>query len=129
MIRWVPRNTENEDCSLIALQLACGVTYERVLAAAIQVMPTRHALNGLFWTEIRKVAEALGFTTRLARKYDLSEDTGILGVSRKGCDHVVYLWKGRVIEPGDQAMWLDPEEYLACMKLKAGSLLVVEGQQ
>ncbi len=84
-------------------------------------------MDGLRWKEIREVAETLGFKAKLVRKYDLHEATGILGVSKKAYDHAVYLWHGRVIEPGDQAMWLDPEEYLQCMKLKAGSLLVLEG--
>lgn len=128
MVRWVPRNGENEDCSIVALQLACGLTYEAVLAAAVMLVP-RVLERGLFWKEMQQVAAALGFVTRLRRKYDIEEDTGILHVKDKTTQHVVYLWRGRVIEPADQAMWLDPQDYLSCMKLKAGSLLVVEGQK
>lgn len=130
MIRWTPRNAENMDCGVVALQLACGVTYEAALAAAVQVKPSV-VDKGLTWGEIRRIARKLGFTTQLCAvgRYSLDEDTGILGVRMKGYDHAVYLWEGRVVEPMSESLWLNAEEYLVCMQYTAGGLLTVEGKK
>jgi hypothetical protein len=126
MVRWVPRNSENGDCAIIALQLACGLTYEEVLAAAVLQHPDVVS-RGLLRTEIRRLASKLGYATKTLRKgrYDMAEDTGLLYVSKEDFHHAVYLWKGRIIEPGDQVMWADPEDYLECMELEAGCLLTL----
>lgn len=126
MIRWVPRNPENGDCGIVALQLACGLTYETVLAAALKVAP-KALEKGISMTNLQRTAKALGYTGRWRRKYDISADTGLLYIETKRLGHVVYLWGGRVIEPRDQSMWRQPADYLVSEKAKAGSLLVLEG--
>lgn len=129
MIRWVPRNAENGDCAVTALQLASGMTYESVLVAAAKVSPNV-LVTGMSWPEIRRVARQLGFTTKLLRRgrYDLDEATGILNCKHaKDGDHVVYLWEGRVIEPMFQSLWKDPDAFLKHHKYRATSLLVLEG--
>lgn len=129
MVRWVPRNAENGDCAITALQLATGMTYESVLAGALKVSPNI-LTNGLSWPEIRRIARKLGFNTKLLRRgrYDLDEATGILNVvHKKDGHHVVYLWEGRVIEPQFQSLWKDPDAFLKHHKYRATSLLVLEG--
>jgi hypothetical protein len=127
MIRWVRRNPDNGDCGIVALQLACGLTYEAVLAAALKVAP-KALEKGLSMTNLQRTAKALGFSGRWRRRYDIEADTGLLYVETKHLGHVVYLWAGRVIEPKEEAMWQRPADYLAFEKAKAGSLLVLDPQ-
>lgn len=126
MVRWIPRNPENGDCALIAVQLATGLTYEAVLAAAVHVYPAV-VTSGLSWSEIRRLVRRLGYHSTLLRRtaYDLDTATGILNVRGTKVDHVVYLWAGRVVEPVDQSLWLDADDYLAVRRLRAARLLVV----
>ncbi len=124
MIRWVPRNPENLDCGIVALQLACGLTYEAVLAAALKVAP-RAIEKGVSMTNLQRTAHALGYDGVWRRKYNIAADTGLLYIETKTHGHVVYLWGGRVIEPRDQSMWWNPADYLMHERAKAGSLLVL----
>lgn len=127
MIRWVPRNPENGDCGIVALQLACGLTYEAVLSAAIKVAP-RVVEKGLSMTNLQRTARTLGYAGRWRRKYDINADTGLLYIETKQNGHAVYLWSGRIVEPRDQSLWKHPADYLVHEKAKAGSLLVLEPQ-
>lgn len=135
VIRWSPRSDANGDCAVAALEIACGVTYEVALAAAITFEPEVHK-NGMTIAQIKNAAKLLGWTTRYRKKFDLDEDTGILDVEEVGEDgktkpdtgHVVYLWEGRVIEPAAWArqMWLSAEDYLAYNRFVALGLLTLK---
>lgn len=127
IIRWSPRVRGHGDCALCALELALGVSYENVLAAAITVNPTALG-TGLTIPQMRKTAALLGFTLAMRRKYDVDEDTGILCVDQPqypDAIHCVYLWEGRVIEPGRDQLWLQASAFLAHYKMIAGPLVVV----
>jgi hypothetical protein len=129
VLRWCPRSAGHGDCAVAALEIACGVTYENALSAALGVCPDVLA-DGMTWREIRKAAVLMGFKTQLKRKYDLEEDTGIIEVCQphvKGSSHVVYLWEGRIIEPMSdrQQLWLDSRSFLSHYHYVAGSLLVL----
>lgn len=126
ILRWVPRNSENGDCALVAIQLATGFTYEVVLAAAIQVQPLVLS-RGLWWSETQSILKKLGYGSTIIRpkKYDLETSSGILCVKKKGEEHVVYLWAGRIIEPVDQTMFLEADDYLTANKYRAGGLCIL----
>mgnify|MGYP001579715419 CR=1 FL=1 len=128
MVRWIPRNAENSDCAITALQLATGLTYEAVLAAALNVVPGV-LTKGMSMANLKRVAAELGFAASWKRKYDISEATGLLYVETKKEGHVVYLWEGRVIEPLSQSLWRDPADYARCEGLRIGSLLVLRGDE
>jgi hypothetical protein len=125
VIRWSPRSQGHGDCAVAALEIACGVTYETALAAALGACPDV-LTRGLNWPEIRKAAGFLGFKTRLTKRFDLDEDTGILDVwQEQGGEHVVYLWEGRIIEPmhDRQQLWLSAQSFLTHYHYTHGSLL------
>lgn len=127
-VRWICRNGEDNDCAVAAIALACGISYEAALGAAMgQAKNPIHV--GMTLREIRATIKALGYKARTRKSYDLDEDTGILWVSVRGeDDHVVYLWEGRVIEPslGRRSLWLDPKNYLTHEDARAGVLITVE---
>lgn len=111
VIRWVSRSGEDHDCAIAAIMLATGATYDMVLAEAVRQTPDA-VKRGMTWRHIRGVLRALGFSTRLRRKYDLDEDFGILDCRRGRQEHVVYLWDGHIFEPADRSIWRDAEAYL-----------------
>lgn len=130
VLRWSPRSDGHGDCALSALSLACGVTYEIALAAALKVDPDI-LIAGLTMREIQRVLRNLGFKGRYARQVDLDEGTGILSVSQshvKSSGHVVYLWEGRIVEPmhDRQQLWLQAAAYLSHFKYKTEWLLTVK---
>lgn len=133
IVRFSLRSGDDNDCALAAIEMATGISYNVLLAEAIQVCPGA-VKDGMIWRDMRAVITALGMKTTLKRKYDIDEDTGILGLEerRKGRhksrrEHVVYLWEGRVIEPWptQRGAWLDPSAFLANEGWKATTLLVV----
>lgn len=129
VIRWSPRSIGHGDCAVAAIEIACGVTYETALAAALSIAPDV-LTAGMSWPAIRKSVESLGFKSRMKRKYDLEEDTGILAVQQpnyKDSDHAVYLWEGRIIEPKHdrQQLWLEASAFLNHYKYESYGLLTV----
>ena len=126
-VRWIMRNGEDNDCAIAAISLATGTSYEHCLGLAMNITPKATSV-GLTLRQIRAVITALKLNSRVRRKFDLEEDTGILWVSNSKDEHVVYLWEGRILEPslGCRALWLDPKAYLEEQKYKATSLIVVE---
>ena len=131
VLRWTPRYEQDHgDCAVSALSLACGVTYEMALAAALKTSPEVLS-EGMSWDQIRTAAKLLGMAPKLLRrgKYALDESTGILHITQpavKDSSHVVYLWEGRIIEPkaDRRQLWLSAEQFLEHYKYKASSLMV-----
>lgn len=123
-IKLVRQNGFNTDCCVATLAVLFSMNYEEALAACVVSQPGVLDI-GMTWTEIRRVADALGGVVKLIRRgfYDLDEATGILNVKNGQEDHVVFLWAGRIIE-GNGEMWLDAEEYLRHYNYKPYSLLV-----
>ncbi len=133
VIRWSPRSQGHGDCAVSALELACGVTYETALVAAISVVPDV-LTHGMRMKDIRKAAEFMGFKVRARRKYDLEEDTGILSLYQPHVEesgHVVYVWEGRIIEPmiSRCQLWLSAPAFLSHFKYTPGILLEIEAQE
>ena len=123
-LKFTRQNGMNGDCAIAALAMLCGMNYEETLAACVLVQPAVLD-SGMTWPDFRKAADAMGCDVKLLRRgrYDLDEATGILNVQRKGEDHAVFLWEGRIIE-GNGEMWLYPDQYLAHYKYRPYSLLV-----
>ena len=142
VLRWSSRSGDHGDCVVSALEIACGVSYERALQAATAVCPNVLS-EGMFWTEARRAARRLGFRSKVLRagRFDLDDATGILHVYQPGgkpgwptrarnSSHAVYLWDGRIIEPkaDRRQLWRDAEQFLKHYGYRAGSLLVVEAK-
>ena len=126
VIRWAPRSQGHGDCAIAAVSLACGVTYEVALAAALAFEP-EVLTEGLSLKNIEKTVQQLGLTTKRRRKFELDEDTGILTIP----GHAVYLWEGRILEPASSLcnLWLNAQAYLSHYKAKAGVLIEVTREE
>lgn len=130
VLRWTNRTAGHGDCAVVALELACGVTYETALAAALTANLTVLG-TGLTFKAMKQAAKLLGFEVKLRRGFNLEEDTGILAVKQphvKDSDHAVYLWEGRILEPmsGREQLWLHAADYISHYHYKVLSLIVVK---
>ncbi len=129
VIHWSPRSGDHGDCAVVAISLATGYSYEETLSACLATCPEVLG-NGMNVSQIKGALRELGFKAKARRKYDLDEDTGLLWVEDPaGEGHMVYLWAGRVVNPGKSdrtALWLDPEEYLLAGDWTADVLITVE---
>lgn len=120
------------DCALCALATFAEMSYEDVFVAAAKVDPSHRGKSGASWTDIRRLAKAIGFTPRLRRSYALDEDEGLLNVRWvKGSphyqphgfsQHLVALAHGVVADPSD-GLILPADEYLARVKAQPNGLL------
>lgn len=133
ILRWSPRSVGHGDCAVAALELACGVTYENALAAALTV-DSAVLSRGLTNQEIIRSAALLGWKGKVHRHFDLIEDTGILCVYQprvKNSAHVVYLWEGRIIEPKSDRcqLWLSAPQFLAHYHYNATRLIVFKEER
>lgn len=101
------------DCAIAALAMLSGRPYREVSEAAIAVSPVVHR-TGLWNTELGRIARAIGFKLRPARKIVTDPDTtGLLVVKKKnGAGHVVVLFQGVVVDPASGLIW-DLDTYLA----------------
>lgn len=121
MVRIVRQDGELPDCAVASLAMLCGVSYGEALAAFPK--PQRVIKVGAYLTEIQVAAKALGVKTKIRKRFDLEEDTGILHVS--GTDeHLVFLWAGRIIE-GNGECWLSAFSYFATYEYTPKSLVMV----
>ena len=129
VIRWTTRSGDVGDCMVVALEIACGVSYEEALGACLETAP-RVLRKGMYWSQAKRAAKKLGFATKLIPfgRYDLNEDTGILYGTDGKEDHVVYLWEGRIVEPmaRRRQLWSDPEQFLKYYNYSISSLLVIK---
>lgn len=135
VLRWSPRSAGNGDCVVAAIEIACGVTYEQALEAAVRECPKLVMKNGIWVRQCQRIIARLGWKSRLRYKIDLDDDTGILFVNQPqydvnedgSCEHAVYLWEGRVIEPQNarRQLWLSAEAFLSHYKTKATSLIEI----
>jgi len=120
-VRWITRNGEDNDCGIAAISLATGHSYEQVLGVAVGLNPSV-LMSGMSNKEIRATLTELGYDSKVRRKFDLEEDTGVLIIEDHRQErHAVYLWEGRIIEPslGRRSLWLDANNYLLSEKSKA----------
>lgn len=123
VVRVVERRQEN-DCALCAFCTLTGVSYEDALVAVSRI-EAKAGKDGLYFSSLQRLAKAFGFTLRLRRKADLTEDTGILKImlTDHSYNHAVVLKQGQIID-SDGTIW-SAETYLANMRCQPGSLLVL----
>lgn len=92
------------DCGIAALATFLGRSYEDVFEATIGIAPSPHH-RGLWMSQIMRVAATFGVTLRRRRKFNIDEDTGIIGIRR---DHVGVLREGIVIDSDGPMVWFEP---------------------
>lgn len=123
LVRFVPQNGDDNDCSVATLATLCGVTYSQALAAFVE--PVKVLRRGAYWKDMQTAARRLGVKTRVVRngRFDIQCDTGILCVRKPKEEHVVFLWAGRIVE-GNRDLYLCPYNYCAVNGYTPKSLLV-----
>jgi len=120
LVRLVRQDGTLPDCAVASLAMFCGVSYGEALAAFPK--PHRVVKTGAHLTELQSAAARLGIKTKLRKRFDIEEDTGILYVSGKD-EHLVFLWAGRIME-GNGECYLSPMVYCDLNGYKPQSLLV-----
>ena len=130
-IRVCPQRHKN-DCCVCCLVMLTGVSYEAALIAIGSVKTAAFATNGLYFTEVKRVAKKLGFELRSVRKgrYSLTESVGILGArfwdGQKHVEHAVLLFHGMVIDPDGGKVFATVDAYKKSgAGTTIGSLLVM----
>jgi len=121
LVRVVKQDGTLPDCAVAAVAMLCGVTYGEALAAFPK--PQSVVRIGAYLTEIQSAAKALGVRTKIRKRFDVDEDTGVLHVSGKD-EHIVLLWDGRIID-GNGECWLTPSTYLGTYDYKPKALITV----
>lgn len=124
LVRVVKQDGTLTDCAVVAVAMLCGVTYGEALAAFPS--PQHVVRNGAYFTEIQAAAKSLGVKTRIRKRFDVDEDTGVLHVSGKD-EHVCLLWEGRIID-GNGECWLSASTYFGTYQYKPKALITVVEQ-
>jgi hypothetical protein len=112
------------DCGLVALAALTGKSYREVSDIALQKAPTAHT-NGLWLTQLKVIAKALGFTLvkRVPPTWD--DESGLLDLRLpKNGRHYAILFQGVLINPADGLIW-DLGTYLATKKASITALYEV----
>jgi hypothetical protein len=126
MVRLVRQTGIESDCVVAALASLTGLTYTQALVHCAAVNPGVLE-SGMTWKDTRKAARRAGIRTRVRRRFDMTDETGLLCVRRQKNghleEHVVLLWEGRLCD-GNGELWLDPDQYFAQYGYKPTSLLV-----
>jgi hypothetical protein len=116
------------DCSISALAMALGLSYEAVLVVASRIIPDI-LVRGVMLDEIQVIARQFNREYAIKEKVDLAKDTGIVVVryKKKTDEHVVFLTRGLIFEPtGAGDVW-DAAQYVKRYKCKVPHALVEEG--
>jgi hypothetical protein len=122
---------DSGDCAICCLVMLLGKTYPEVVRATPTVYcgkPWNCVKGGMTNRMMIQTAAKLGTALIQIRKFDLSEDTGILTVrdikAHKDSDcHAVLLSKGLIIDPMDGRLWFDADDFLRVKKYRTGTLL------
>jgi ABC-type bacteriocin/lantibiotic exporter with double-glycine peptidase domain len=126
LLRFVRQSGHHGDCGVATLAMLAGVMYEDALAAVLPYQPAVLQV-GLTWPQMQKAARRLGLKTRVKRRYDINESSGILHVApqaKQGDEHFVILWEGRIID-GNGDEWKDPDDFLEHYHYEARGLLTI----
>lgn len=112
------------DCGIAALAMLLGHPYREVSEVALSVVSKTVHKSGMWATDIRRIAKALG--VKMYTKKVLPEDgTGLLAVCRPGEHHLTVMFQGVVINPADGLIW-DYDAYLARGKWEFHSFMECE---
>jgi ABC-type bacteriocin/lantibiotic exporter with double-glycine peptidase domain len=106
------------DCSIACLAMLLGLPYVEVSSMALSLYPTA-GTEGLWTTEIKRVALKLGHKLQTKKPVEIETSTGILVLR----DHVVILFQGVIVDPADGLIY-DYDTYLVTKADKPTRLLV-----
>src|SRR5579862_2448676 len=113
------------DCTIAALAMFLGETYEDVLSTAAALDTAPHH-RGMWNKQIIKVAEIMGTPLKEKHKWDEEASEGILVLASKNKEdpntHVVVLHSGLIFD-GDLSVW-EPSVYYAHYNWKPWAILV-----
>ena len=111
-LRFVPQQEGHGDCAVASLAMLCGVDWPTAFAAFDDPAGVL-ATGATPWAEFRRAAARLGVPTRVKRRPDLTQDTGVLYCTDlDGPDgHAAFLWAGRIVD-GDGRCYLTVADYL-----------------
>jgi hypothetical protein len=116
----IPRRQEHADCAVVALYMWLGVPYTQVAAAVATVRPLALA-DGMYQSEIQKVARIFGRTLKVRRKFSIDDrPSGLLVLAMEDGHHVVLLFEGVIVSDGK--VW-NYDAFLAQAKATPLSLL------
>lgn len=116
------------DCGLAAVAMLLGKPYREVSEMALKVFRRPVHKEGMDNRQIKALCKKFGIdlcTTTLNRHMDLSDDSGILAISKKN-PHYAVLFEGVVVDPANSLLYT-PESYLASHKgSRFTSLLILK---
>lgn len=116
----IPRRQEASDCAVIALAQWLGLPYTQVAAAVATVRPMALA-DGMYQSEIKKVARIFDRSLKVRRRFSLEDrPSGLLMLEMADGHHAVVLFEGVIISDGK--VW-NYDAFLAQAKAKPLSLL------
>ena len=110
--RIVPQR-EDKDCTISALSMWTGETYEDVLRVACGI-DDEGAADGLYTTQLIAAADALGIQLKRKRRFNAEVDSGIMYLVHRRDEwtrHVAVLKNGVVIDTND-TVWFDVKKFL-----------------
>lgn len=110
----------SSDCTVAALAMAVGASYEDALLAFKEPDVLR---SGAWLTQVQRAAKRLGVDLKRKRQWDPEKDEGIAQVRhRRGNHHCVVIREGLVFDT-DFTVWLPPD-YLKARRGTWGTLLL-----
>jgi hypothetical protein len=116
----IPRSQEAADCGVVALALWLGLPYSQVAAAVATVRPLA-LVNGMYQSEIQKVARIFDRTLKVRRRFNLDDKpSGLLMLDMGDGHHAVVLFEGVIISDGK--VW-NYDAFMTQAKAKPLSLL------
>lgn len=96
----IPQKQEAADCAVVALRMWLGLPYSQVAAAVAAVRPLA-LVNGMFDSEIKRVAKIFGHTLRTRRAFNIDDrPSGILTLKMPDGHHAVLLFEGVIVSDG-----------------------------
>lgn len=117
----IPRRQEHADCGVVALCQWLGLPYTQVAAAVATVRPLA-LVDGMYQSEILKVARIFDRTLKVRRKWQHDDrPSGLLMLDMGDGHHAVVLFEGCIISDGK--VW-NYDAFLAQAKAKPLSLLI-----
>jgi hypothetical protein len=124
LVSLVPQRHQ-ADCGVAVLAMFLAISYEDALLALGGEVPSI-LRRGVWMPELQRAAHRLGVPLRLRRRFDATEDEGIVRVQFKDCAHVVLLRSGLIFDTTFD-VW-DPDDYRKAKRVRFGSILVRDGE-
>jgi hypothetical protein len=117
----IPRRQEHADCAVVALSMWLGLPYTQVAAAVATVRPLA-LVDGMWQTEIVKVARIFDRVLKVRRRFNIDDrPSGLLMLDMGDGHHAVLLFEGCIVSDGK--VW-NYEAFMQQSHAKALSLLV-----